>query len=169
MLEINGFEFGAFMSGISRTLELPEEEIAAENAMCSLHTIQTPLIIDPNSRFTHWLPKLFKLEQNKIEIQSMTDPKLQSHLELAVQTGKVFVVKNAERIDPVFVDLLHARLGSTNSVIIGVKKIRIHKDFKLVLISSGLDQLPTYFRDLVTVIDASITETNLEGLNLGEF
>eukprot|EP00210_Caulerpa_lentillifera_P003221 g3076.t1 len=156
------FEFNAFMSGISTPLEIIEEELILENAFCVVHSIQWPLIIDPNNQVQNWITNVFGSGHEGVEVLNMSDPKLQRHLELALQIGKVLILTNADRIDPVLVEVFWSRTTSINTVFIGSKRIEIHECFKLVLIASGLGQISAQLRDFVNIIDASITETSLE-------
>uniref|UniRef100_A0A7S1KLM8 Cytoplasmic dynein 2 heavy chain 1 n=1 Tax=Percolomonas cosmopolitus TaxID=63605 RepID=A0A7S1KLM8_9EUKA len=174
LLRTESFDFSSFMSSESQLLiykgeGLPSDQLSQENAIVILESIQYPLVIDPSQQATQWLKQ--HMSSKNIEVTTSSDPKFASHLELAIRFGKVLIVEEVDRIEPILFPLLRKELivqGPRKSVLIGDKIVDFNEEFQMYLVTRNPHVvLSPDSASLVSQINFTVTRSGLEGQLLG--
>lgn len=143
-------------------------QLSTENAAAFKHSLQAPLLIDPNGVTTAWLQHMAAItaKAGTAEVVSMHDSRLATALELAVRFGKTLVVTNADTVAPLMVNTLRRDFllrGTSHAVIIGDKTVDVDDAFRLVLVTKAADAAPPPdLQPLMTVLNFSPTRAGLE-------
>eukprot|EP00878_Enallax_costatus_P044493 GHUV01053137.1.p1 GENE.GHUV01053137.1~~GHUV01053137.1.p1 ORF type:complete len:277 (+),score=77.41 GHUV01053137.1:557-1387(+) len=145
---------------------LPSDTLSAQNALAILHTVQTPLVIDPSYQAVEWLKANLKASGQTIDVLPQHDAHFNNSLELAVRFGKVLVVSEVDRVHPILYPLLRSdveKLGGRLVVPVGDKLVDHNPSFKLYLVTRNASPaLTPDVTALLTVTNFSITPSGLE-------
>ncbi|OMJ92391.1 hypothetical protein SteCoe_4833 [Stentor coeruleus] len=165
----NSYEFKKFMSSESEILRwkgegLPEDQLSTENAIVLFNSVKTPLIVDPATAATTWLKTQ---NSGKGEVLNQSDPRFTSQFELGVRFGKVIVVQEIDRLEPMLFPLLRLDLikqGPRFVVQIGDKQIDYNESFRLYLCTRDSSiEVPSNSRAVITFVNFTVTRSGLEG------
>ena len=165
----NNFDFRKFMSSESEILKwkgegLPEDILSTENAIVLFNSVKTPLIIDPATAATTWLKGQ---NSGKSEILNQSDPRFTSQFELGVRFGKVIVVQEIDRLEPMLFPLLRLDLikqGPRYVVQIGDKQIDYNESFRLYLSTRDSSiEISSNSKAVITLVNFTVTRSGLEG------
>jgi len=176
MLNVSTFEFQQFMRNESELLQyksegLPADELSIQNSIVILEAPQTPLIIDPASQAVEWLKEHLSQQGTTVEVTTAADERFSTIFELAVRFGKVLIVNEVDKVDPVLYPILRKDLmsaGPKKTVQVGDKQIDWQDSFKLFLVTRDTNiTLPPDAKSLITEVNFAITRSGLEGQLLG--
>ncbi|OMJ79537.1 hypothetical protein SteCoe_20429 [Stentor coeruleus] len=145
---------------------LPSDKVSIENSLIIHHTLNWPLIIDPQGQASKWLKKMFtqlKVTNYKVKLEN-TD--FMSTLENALLLGASLIIEDLkETIDPVLDPLLMKQWYKQDSmtvVKIGDAAKQIDPAFKLYMLSNYSN--PHFSAEIstkVTLLNFTITEEGL--------
>ncbi|XP_028968661.1 cytoplasmic dynein 2 heavy chain 1 [Galendromus occidentalis] len=161
------FDTSKFLSSeqevlIWRQYDLPSDKLSVDNAIFIKSSPIATFVIDPTSCSMNWLKSY---RSKTVEIVSQHEDRFLSALELAIRFGKLLVVPDTQKVEPILIPLLRKDLinqGSRSMVQLGDKLIDLHDDFELVLhTQNSLISLPPYVDALVNVVNFSITKAAL--------
>ena len=143
---------------------LPEDILSTENAIVLFNTSKTPLIVDPATAATTWLKTQ---NQNKGEVLNQSDPRFTSQFELGVRFGKVIVVQEIDKLEPMLFPLLRLDLikqGPRYVVQIGDKQIDYNESFRLYLCTRDSSiEVPSNAKAVINFVNFTVTRSGLEG------
>ena len=143
---------------------LPEDILSTENAIVLFQSVKTPLIVDPATSATTWLKTQ---NTGKSEVLNQSDPRFTSQFELGVRFGKVLIVQEIDKLEPMLFPLLRLDLikqGPRFVVQIGDKQIDYNESFRLYLCTrdSSID-ISSYAKAVLTFVNFTVTRSGLEG------
>jgi len=175
-MQCERFDLKRFMSTESEMLTwkangLPGDDLSMENAVVLLNSKrQCPLIIDPGTQASSWLKK--ELSGDKpVETLTTHDARFTTQLELAVRFGKVLVVEEVDRIEPLMYPLLRrdlTRQGMRLMVQVGDKVVDYNESFRLFLVTRNpYPVIPPDASPLIAQVNFSVTRGGLQGQLLG--
>ena len=125
--EATRFDIKSFLSNETellcwRRLNLPGDDLSAENAIGILASFEaglnTPLIVDNSGRAVTWLQSHLQQEledqdqgrKQVIEAVRMSDKRAINAIELAVRFGKILILQEVDKIEPILYPLLRREL-----------------------------------------------------------
>jgi len=161
------YQFLKFMASESDMLRwkaegLPGDNLSSENAVTIFSSRKTPLIIDPSTKATSWLRT-----QGNNEVLSQQDPRFSTQLELAVRFGKILIIQEVDRVEPLLFPLLRKDLvkqGPRWVVQIGEKQIDYSDTFRFFLCTRDSSiELPPNAGAVITPVNFTVTRSGLEG------
>jgi dynein heavy chain 2 len=163
------YEFKKFMSSESEMLRwksegLPGDTLTMENGIGIFTSAKTPLIIDPATNATNWL----KLQEaTQLEVLNQADPRFNTQLELSVRFGKVLILQEIDKVEPMLFPLLRKNLmkqGPRWVVQIGDKQIDYTDTFKMYMCTRDSSiEIPPHAESVITTINFTVTRSGLEG------
>ena len=163
------FDFRRFMSTESEILRwkgegLPEDILSTENAIVLFNSSKTPLIVDPATAATTWLKTQ---NTGKGEVLNQSDPRFTSQFELGVRFGKVIIVQEIDKLEPMLFPLLRLDLikqGPRYVVQVGDKMIDYNESFRLYLCTRDSSiEIPSNARAVINFVNFTVTRSGLEG------
>lgn len=163
------YDFRKFMSTESEILKwkgegLPEDILSTENAIVLFNSSKTPLIVDPATSATTWLKTQ---NTGKSEVLTQSDPRFTSQFELGVRFGKVIIVQEIDRLEPMLFPLLRLDLikqGPRYVVQVGDKQIDYNESFRLYLCTRDSSiEVASNARAVITFVNFTVTRSGLEG------
>eukprot|EP00727_Mastigamoeba_balamuthi_P008592 m51a1_g4355 putative cytoplasmic dynein 2 heavy chain 1 (4311) ;mRNA; f:228679-242475 len=108
-----------------------------------------------------------KAAKQTVEVTTQEDPKFVNKLELAVRFGKILVVKEVDRINPILYPIIRrdlVRQGAAFAVQIGDKPMTWNEEFRIFLVTRDPNpDLPPDARALLTEANFTVTRSGLEG------
>lgn len=168
--ESTGFSLVKYLSDESQILEyisagLPSDQLSIENALISLTSDKSPLVIDPSYSLSQWL--IAKCKQDKqVELVSSQEKKMVSVLELGIRFGKTVIVTEVDGVDSLFVNLLRKDLhkqGARLVVNVGDKIVDWNENFRLIFMSRNQSiKLEPNLAALVNTVNNLVTKKGLE-------
>lgn len=170
LIKISGFSLIDFMSDESEILEfvsqgLPSDQLSVENALISLNTYKSPLIIDPNYALSQWLIGKLKAD-SQLEVVSSQEKKIVSILELCIRFGKTLVVNEVDEVESLYFNILRKDLkkqGPRLVVSIGDKTVDWSDNFQVIFMSRNHSiRLEPNAAALVNVVNNLVTTKGLE-------
>ena len=165
----NLYDFRKFMSSESEILRwkgegLPEDILSTENAIVLFNSVKTPLIVDPNTAATTWLKGQ---NAGKSEVLNQSDPRFTSQFELGVRFGKVIIVQEIDKLEPMLFPLLRLDLikqGPRFVVQIGDKQIDYNESFRLFMCTRDSSiEVSSNSKAVITLVNFTVTRSGLEG------
>ena len=169
-LGLQPFALASFLSEESEIMEfvsegVPSDKLSIENALISVHSLKSPLILDPNYSISQWLVHKFKKDK-QVEFISSQEKKIVSVLELGIRFGKTIIVSEVDGIDSLYVNILKKdlkRQGPRQVVAVGDKVVDWSDQFKLVFLSRNQRlKLEPPFAALVVRVENKVTAKGLE-------
>lgn len=163
------FVFRRFMSEESQILEyisegLPPDQLTVENALVACNSHRTPLVIDPDNNLSEWIVRRHSSAKDN-EIVFSRESKLMNKIELSIRFGKTLVVRDIDKIDPLFFSILKKdvkKIGPRMVVQIGEKVVDWNSDFKMIFLSRDSSlKLEPFASSLVNLINNLVTATGL--------
>ncbi|XP_037796301.1 LOW QUALITY PROTEIN: cytoplasmic dynein 2 heavy chain 1-like [Penaeus monodon] len=170
MLHVEDFDLRKFASTEREQLQwksegLPSDQLSIENALVILQSAMTPFLIDPSSRATTWLSE--HLKNSTVEITTQQDPKFATNLELAVRFGKILIIQEVDRVDPILFPLLRGDLisqGPRFVIELGDKTLDFNENFRLFLATRIPNpELPPNVMSILTTVNFTTTRAGLTG------
>jgi dynein heavy chain 2 len=170
LVKISGFSLVEFMSDESEILEfvsqgLPSDQLSVENALISLNTYKSPLIIDPNYALSQWLVGKLKAD-TQLEVVSSQEKKIVSILEICIRFGKTLIVNEVDEVESLYFNILRKDLkkqGPRLMVSIGDKTVDWSDNFQLIFMSRNHSiKLEPNAAALVNVVNNLVTTKGLE-------
>lgn len=171
-----GCDVRRFMSSESEMLTwkaqgLPGDDLSMENSISILHSLLSPLIIDPGAAAAEWVKAHLDMQGCPLEIVTSHDSRFANTLELAVRFGKTLVVTDVDGIAPLLYPLLRGdlvRSGPRFAVHLGDKTVDYNEAFRLYLITRNPEiAIPPDAAPLLCIANFSITRSGLESQLLG--
>lgn len=149
-----------------RAAGLPGDQLSMENAVAILHSVRSPLLIDPTMQASNWLKDHLK-EKGQLEVVNQHDPRFVNTLELSVRFGKTMMVEEVTEVSPLLFPILRrdfTRQGPRWMVQIGDKIIDYNEDFQLFMTTRNPSiVMPPDASPLVNEVNFSVTRAGLEG------
>ncbi|OQR67050.1 cytoplasmic dynein 2 heavy chain 1-like [Tropilaelaps mercedesae] len=147
---------------IWRQYNLPSDKLSVDNAVFIKSSPIATFVIDPTNCAIKWLQSY---KTKAVEIIAQNEDRFLSALELAIRFGKMLIIPNTQKVEPVLIPLLRKDLitqGSRSMVQLGDKLIDLNGDFELILHTQNPSiVLPPYVNSLVNVVNFSITKAAL--------
>lgn len=170
LLKVSNFSLIDFLSDESEVLEfvsegLPGDQLSVENALISLYTMKSSLIIDPNYALSQWLVNKLKKDK-QVEVVSSQEKKIVSILELGIRFGKTLIVNEVDDVESLYVNILRKdlkRQGPRLVVSIGEKVVDWSDSFQLIFMSRNHSiKLEPNLGALVNTVNNLVTTKGLE-------
>lgn len=170
LLELNdGFNFTPFMNSQSELLEIkhegfPSDDLSVENAQIILNNEERTLfIIDPTEKVVSWLQNVLG---PSAETLSISHPRFQHQLTLAIRFGKKLIIREADKIPLALYPYLSnefIRESDRLTVSVGDKFINVHPEFRLLIVTrnSSIKLTPREL-GLVSLVNFTVTKTALK-------
>lgn len=170
LLSVSSFSLVDFLSDESEILEfvsqgLPGDQLSIENALISLNTYKSPLIIDPNNALSLWLTNKLK-KDTQLEVVSSQEKKIVNILELCIRFGKTLIVNEVDEVESLYFNILRKDLkkqGPRLVVSIGDKSVDWSDQFQLIFMSRNHSiKLEPNAAALVNLVNNRVTTKGLE-------
>ena len=144
---------------------LPSDRVSVENGAISVYAERWPLMIDPQLQGIVWVKE--KESKNNLQITRLTNKKMLSTLEKALETGWSVMIENLqETLDAVIGPIVgrqKIKKGRNFMVKLGDKEVEYNDKFKLILHTKLANpHYPPEVQAECTLINFMVTEDGLE-------
>ena len=144
---------------------LPSDRVSVENGAITVYAERWPLMIDPQLQGIVWVKE--RESKNNLQITRLTNKKMLSTLERALETGWSVMIENLqETLDAVIGPIVgrqKIKKGRSFMVKLGDKEVEYHSNFKLILHTKLANpHYPPEVQAECTLINFMVTEDGLE-------
>jgi len=144
---------------------LPSDRVSIENGAITTYAERWPLMIDPQLQGIVWVKE--KESKNNLQITRLTNKKMLSTMEKALETGASVMIENLqEALDAVIGPIVgrqKIKKGRNFFVKVGDKEVEYHPNFKLILHTKLANpHYPPEVQAECTLINFMVTEDGLE-------
>ncbi|KAK3929891.1 Cytoplasmic dynein 2 heavy chain 1 [Frankliniella fusca] len=174
---LSSFHLAKFLASQRQQLQwqaegLPSDQLSIQNAVTIMQiaslecgTMMRPLLVDPSYTATEWLQK--HLASRMVEIVALHSDRFTTVLELAIRFGKILIVQEVDRIDPLLYPVLRGDFinqGPRKVVQLGEKLVDFNPEFQLFLTTRNVSpDIPPDIFSSITIVNFITSPAGLSG------